>query len=287
MSITLSVGVEQRGIAQQFIESEAIGPCHDAHILEGDGRFGLILDLLEFFFGYTILLQTAAYATYPYFFKNVPYDPVKDFAPITLAVSSPDIVVVHPAVAVKSVADLIALAKAKPGELNYVSSATGGSTHVAAELFKSMAGVNMVHVPYRGAAPAIVALVANEIQLLFDNSMSAIGHLRGGRVKALGIAARARLPAIADVPTLDESGSPGFEASIAHAVMVVNAVPKPTVAVLNRAVNAAVNDAEYKAAVTEFGVTLIGGTPEHLMKFLASERAKFADIIRKRNVKVN
>ena len=145
----------------------------------------------------------------------------------------------------------------------------------------------MTHVPYRGAAPAIVALVANEIQVLFDNSMSAIGHLRGGRVKALGLAAKARLPAIPDVPTLDESGSPGFEANISHAVMVVNAVPKATVAALNRAMNTAINDADYRAAVGEFGVTLAGGTPEQLMKFLASEREKFADIIKKRNVKVN
>ena len=115
--------------------------------------------------------------------------------------------------------------------------------------------------------------------------MTAIGHIRGGRVKALGLAAKTRLPAIPDVPTLDESGAPGFEAGISHGIMVMNAVPKPIVATLNKAINTAVADADYKSTVAEFGVTLVGGTPEQFTKFLMAERAKFADIIKKQNIK--
>lgn len=237
--------------------------------------------------GHTILFTShPVFAVNPILYDKLPFNP-DDFQPVALVSQAPHVLLANLSLPATRLPDLIALARSKPRAINYGSGGQGTSLHLSGELLNHLHKIELVHVPYRGAAPAIVALVANEIQLLFDNSMSAIGHLRGGRVKALGIAARARLPAIADVPTLDESGSPGFEASIAHAVMVVNAVPKPTVAVLNRAVNAAVNDAEYKAAVTEFGVTLIGGTPEYLTKFLASERAKFADIIKKRNVKVN
>ncbi len=147
--------------------------------------------------------------------------------------------------------------------------------------------IELVHVPYRGSAPAAIALIANEIQVLFDNSMTAVGHVRGARVKALGIAAKTRLSAIPDVPTLDESGAPGFEAGNSHGVLVLNSVPKPTVAALNKAINAAVSDAEYKSAVAGLGVNLVGGTPEYFAQFLAAERKKYAELIKQLGIKAN
>ena len=130
-------------------------------------------------------------------------------------------------------------------------------------------------------------LIRNEIQLLFDNSMTAIGHLRGSRVKALGIAAKSRLAAIPDVPTLDESGAPGFEAGISHGVLVLTAVPKPVVATLNRAINTAISDADYRSAMTELGAALVGGPPEQFAKFIAAERVKYSELIKKQGIKAN
>ena len=185
------------------------------------------------------------------------------------------------------VSDLIALAKTKPRAINFGSGGPGTSLHLAGALLTFTAKIELMHIPYRGAAPAVVALISNEIQLLFDNSMTAIGHVRGGRVKALGIAAKARLAAIPDVPTLDESGAPGFEAGISHGVLVLTAVPKPTVAALNRAINTALSDSEYKSAMAELGVSLVGGTPEQFANFIAAERRKFSELIQKQGIKAN
>ena len=129
--------------------------------------------------------------------------------------------------------------------------------------------------------------MSNEIQVLFDNSMTAIGHVRGGRVKPLGVAAKTRLAALPDVPTLGESGAPGVETGISHGVLVLSAVPMPVVATLNRAINAAISDPEYQAAMTELGAALIGGPPEVFAKFIAAERVKFAELIKKQGIKAN
>src|SRR4051812_16130180 len=138
--------------------------------------------------GYTLLFNGSSFWMLPFLQRNVPYDPVKDFAPITLATSSPLMLVVHPALPVKSVKELIALAKAKPGELNYSSSSAGTPQHIAAELFKSMAGVNVVRVPYKGAGPAIVALVAGEVQMTFSSAGAAVPRIKSGRLRALAVA---------------------------------------------------------------------------------------------------
>ncbi|HTE14892.1 MAG TPA: tripartite tricarboxylate transporter substrate-binding protein [Burkholderiales bacterium] len=237
--------------------------------------------------GHTIFFSShPVFAVNPVLYEKLPFNP-NDFQPVTLISQASHVLLATPSLPATKVSDLIALAKTKPRAINFGSGGPGTSLHLAGELLNYTAKIELVHIPYRGAAPAVVALISNEIQLLFDNSMTAIGHVRGGRVKALGIAAKARLVAIPEVPTLDESGAPGFEASISHGVLVLTAVPKPTVGVLNRAINTAISDPEYKTAMAELGVSLVGGTPEQFAKFLIAERAKYSELIRKQNIKAN
>lgn len=237
--------------------------------------------------GHTILFTPhPVFAVNPILYDKLPFNP-GEFQPVAQVSQASHVLLANLSLPATRVSDLIALAKSKPRSINFGSGGPGTSLHLAGELLNYQYKIELVHVPYRGSAPAAVALIANEIQILFDNSMTAIGHIRGGRVKALGIAARARLPAIPDVPTLDESGAPGFEAGISHGVLVTSAVPKNIVAALNRAINTAVADAEYRSAVAEFGVTLVGGTPDQFAKFLATERAKYADLIKKQGVRAN
>ncbi len=237
--------------------------------------------------GHTIFFSShPVFAVNPVLYEKLPFNPA-DFQPVTLVSQASHVLLATPSLPAAKISDLIALAKTKPRAINFGSGGPGTSLHLAGELLNYTAKIELVHIPYRGAAPAVVALIGNEIQLLFDNSMTAIGHVRGGRVKALGIAAKSRLAAIPDVPTLDESGAPGFEAGISHGVLVLAAVPKPTVAALNRAINSAISEPEYKSAMGEFGVTLMGGTPEQFANFIAAERTKYAELIKKQGIKAN
>lgn len=237
--------------------------------------------------GHTIFFTShPVFAVNPVLYEKLPFNP-NDFQPVVLVSHASHVLLANLSLPATRVSDLIALAKTKPRAINFGSGGQGTSLHLSGELLNYLYKIELVHVPYRGSAPATVGLISNEIQLLFDNSITAIGHVRGGRVKALGIAAKMRLSAIPEVPTLDESGAPGFETGISHGVLVLNAVPKPTVAALNRAINTAISDADYKAAMAELGVTLVGGTAEQFAKFLAAERTKFADLIKKQGIKVN
>ena len=237
--------------------------------------------------GHTIFFSShPVFAVNPVLYEKLPFNP-HEFQPVALVSQASHVLLATPSLPAAKVSDLIALARTKPRAINFGSGGSGTSLHLAGELLNFTAKIELVHIPYRGAAPAVVALISNEIQLLFDNSMTAIAHVRGGRVKALGIAAKVRLAAIPDVPTLDESGAPGFETGIAHGVLVLTAVPKPTVAALNRAINTAVSDPEYKSAMAELGVSLVGGTPEQFAAFIAAERRKFSELIQKQGIKAN
>lgn len=237
--------------------------------------------------GHTIFFSShPVFAVNPVLYEKLPFNP-HEFQPVALVSQASHVLLATPSLPAAKVSDLIALARTKPRAINFGSGGSGTSLHLAGELLNFTAKIELVHIPYRGAAPAVVALISNEIQLLFDNSMTAIAHVRGGRVKALGIAAKVRLAAIPDVPTLDESGAPGFETGISHGVLVLTAVPKPTVAALNRAINTAVSDPEYKSAMAELGVSLVGGTPEQFAAFIAAERRKFSELIQKQGIKAN
>ena len=237
--------------------------------------------------GHTIFFSShPVFAVNPVLYDKLPFNP-NDFQPVARVSQASHVLLATPSLPATRVSDLITLAKSKPRSINFGSGGPGTSLHLAGELLNYTAKIELTHIPYRGAAPAIVAMIGNEIQLLFDNTTTAIGHLRGGRVKALGIAAKTRLAVLPDLPTLDESGAPGFEAGISHGVLVLKAVPKPTVATLNRAINTAVSDADYKTVMTELGASLIGGTGEQFAAFIAAEREKYTDLIKKQGIKAN
>ena len=237
--------------------------------------------------GHTIFFSShPVFAVNPILYEKLPFNP-NDFQPVAQVSQASHVLLANLTLPATRVSDLIALARTKPRSLNFGSGGQGTSLHLSGELLNYLYKIELVHVPYRGSGPAIVALVSNEIQVLFDNSMTAIGHVRGGRVKPLGVAAKTRLAALPDVPTLGESGAPGVETGISHGVLVLSAVPMPVVATLNRAINAAISDPEYQAAMTELGAALIGGRPEVFAKFIAAERVKFAELIKKQGIKAN
>jgi tripartite-type tricarboxylate transporter receptor subunit TctC len=222
----------------------------------------------------------------PLLYERLPFNP-DQLTPIALMSQTPHILLVNTALPAASVAELVRLAKTRPGTVNFGSGGAGTSLHLAGELLQSMAGITLVHVPYRGSGPAMTALIGNEIQLLFDASMTAIGHIRGGRVRGIAIASLARLPAVPDLPTFNESGLPGFEVGVGHGMLAQAATPAARIATLNRAVNTALADPEYRKQMADLGVVLVGGTPEQFRAYLASERSKWGELIQKRGIKVD
>ena len=235
--------------------------------------------------GYTLILYGNPMWLLPLFRKNVPYDPVKDFAPITLAVSSPDIVVVHPAVAVKSINDLIALAKAKPGELNYVSSATGGSTHVAAELFKSMAKVNLVRVTYRGVGAAVTALMGAQGQVMFAAPAAVLPHIKSGRLRAIAVTSAEPSALAPGLPTVASAGIPGYESIIIFGAFAPAKLPAALVAKLHQDMVRALNKSEIKEKFFNAGMEVVGSTPAALAVKVNAEMASLRKVIQETGIR--
>jgi tripartite-type tricarboxylate transporter receptor subunit TctC len=237
--------------------------------------------------GYTLLFAShPIIAINPLLYEKLPFNP-DNLVPVALVSQTPHILLITPGLQVGKLAELVSYAKARPGALNYGSGGAGTSIHLAAELLQNTAGISITHIPYRGAAPAFTALVGNEIQLLFDSSTTAIGHLRGGRVRGLAIASLARLPVVPDLPTFGEGGVAGFEAGVGHGMLVRGATPAARVAALNLAINNALTDPDYRKQMAELGVMLVGGTPEYFRAYLASERRKWGELIQKRGIKVD
>jgi tripartite-type tricarboxylate transporter receptor subunit TctC len=220
--------------------------------------------------GYTLLFNGSSFWMLPFLQKNVPYDPIRDFAPITLATSAPLLLVVHPGVPAKSVQELIALARAKPGELNYSSSSIGTPQHIAAELFKSMTGVNVVRVPYKGAGPAIVALVAGEVQMTFSSAGAAIPHIKPGRLRALGVAAAQPSVLAPGLPTVASAGLPGFEAGSMWGFFAPANTSRQLITRLRDEIVAVLNKPDVKGRLMASTTEVVGSTPE---KFAAEIKA--------------
>ena len=236
--------------------------------------------------GYTLLFAAhPVLAVNPLLYQKLPFDPDRDFRPIVLLSKMPHVLLASPALPATTVRELIALAKARPGSLNYGSGGAGTSIHLAGELLADTAGVDIRHVPYRGGAPAVTALIGGEIQLLFDATATAIGHIRGGRVRAIAIASGNRSQVLPDVPTFAEDGVRGMKSVIAHAILVPAKTSASMTTTLNRAINETLHDPDYMRQMTDFGADLIGGSPADLQTFLAAERTKWAELIRKRDIK--
>lgn len=238
--------------------------------------------------GYTtVLALTAQLAINPALYRKLPYDPVRDFEPITLLGSGPYLLVVHPSLPVKSVKELIALARAKPGQLSYASSGNGSGGHLAAELLKNMAKIDMLHVPYKGGGAAMADLFAGQVQVLFAPPASSAQHVQSGRLRALGITATKRRDALPDVPTIAEAGVPGYESSVWYAILAPRGTPRELVTRLNGEIVRAVKSPDYHKLLVSKAIDPVAGTPDELAGFIKSEIAKWAQVVKDAKVHVD
>src|SRR5882724_1173948 len=227
-----------------------------------------------------LLGNNSILATNAALYSHLGYDPVKDFAPVALVAIQPNILVVHPSVPARSVTELIAYAKAHPGQLNYASTGAGVAAHLSAELFKAMAGVDMVHVPYKGAQPALTDVIAGQCQLMFATSASVIPYVKAGRLRALAVTTSSRSPSLPDLPTISEAGVPGFESITWHGVVVPSATPSSTVERLNRAINAALREKDLSERLAGLGAEVSPGTPQDFAAYIAREIPKWAKVVK-------
>jgi tripartite-type tricarboxylate transporter receptor subunit TctC len=236
--------------------------------------------------GHTLLLVGSSFSTNPSIRKDMPYDPLRDLAPITLSSNAPNILVVNPALPVRSVNDLIQLARAKPGQLNYGSSATGGSTHLAGELFDLMARTKMVHIPYKGAAPALIDVMAGQIQLSFASMPSAMAHIRSGKLRAIAVTSAKRSSLVPDLPTISEEGLAGFETGSWQGEFAPRATPQAIIRLLNREIVSIVRTPEIRKALAHEGGEPVGNSPEEFAAWLRADIAKWAKVVKAANIKV-
>ena len=238
--------------------------------------------------GYTILMGTVAtHALNPLILKTKPYDPEKDFAPISLLVVVPNVLVVNPELPAKTVEELLALLKAKPDEYAYASSGNGTPLHLSGELFKTMAGVNMQHIPYKGAGPALNDVIGNQVPIMFDNLPSSSSHIKAGTLRALAVTTAERAPSFPDVPTVAEAGIPGYETYTWNALFAPANTPEPVVARLNEAANKALADPAVVERMKEFSATIVGSTPQELAAHVKAELAKWTPVVRDANIQMD
>ncbi|MGI2033648.1 Bug family tripartite tricarboxylate transporter substrate binding protein [Rhizobium panacihumi] len=237
--------------------------------------------------GYTILMGTVAtHALNPLILKTKPYDPEKDFSPVSLLVVVPNVLVVNPQLPVNSVQELVDLLKKEPDKYSYASSGNGTPLHLSGELFKSMTGTTMQHVPYKGAGPALNDLIGNQISIMFDNLPSSSGHIKGKTLKALGVTTKERAPSFPDVPTVAET-VPGYETYTWNALFAPAGTPPEVVAKLNEAANTALKDPKVVERMKEFSATIVGSTPEDLGKHVTAELAKWGPVVKNANIQMD
>ena len=238
--------------------------------------------------GYTLLMATVStHAINPGLYSKLPYDHIKDFAPVILVARVPNVLEVNPAVPVNSVSDLIKLAKEKPGQINFASSGSGTSIHLSGELFKTMAGVNMVHVPYRGSAPALVDLVSGQVQVMFDNLPSSLPQINAGKLRAIAVTSAQRSPALPNIPTIAESGLPGFEATSWFGIIAPAGTPPEIIAKLNAELDQWLQSPAGKELLLTQGALPAGGTPEQFAAYIKDETEKWAKVIKVSGAKVD
>lgn len=235
--------------------------------------------------GHVLVLNGITHAIAPGLYPRLPYDAATDFTAVSLVGWAPLMLVVHPSIPATSVAELIAHAKARPGRLSYASTGNGTSIHLATEMFLRGAGLDILHVPYRGSAQAITGLVANEVQLMIEAVPSAWPHAREGRLRALAVTSLERWPALPDLPTVAESGLPGFEAGIWWGVLGPANLPAPVLAELNTGVNASLQEPETRQTLDRLGIQPIGTTPEAFEQRIRRDMDRFATLIREAGIR--
>ena len=241
--------------------------------------------------GYTLLMGTVGtHAINPGLYPKMPYDHIKDFAPVVLVAGVPNVLVVNPNVPVKSVAELVTLARDKPGTINFASSGSGTSIHLSGELFKSLTGTQITHVPYKGSSPALTDLIGGQVQIMFDNLPSALPHIRGGKLRAIALTSSKRAPALPELPTIAESGIPslaGFEASSWFGIFAPAGTPRDIVTKINSEANKALQSAEMKEKLLAQGAEAVGNTPDYFVDYIRAETAKWAKVVKDSGAKVD
>ena len=236
--------------------------------------------------GHTIVLgYIANLGIGPSLYAKLPFDPVRDFAPVTLLAVAPNILVAHPSVPVKNVRELVAYAKANPQKVNYASAAVASLGHLAGELLNSSAGIQMQHVPYKGSGQAVIDLLAGQVQIMVSGMSSVMPHIKGGKLRPLAVTGAQRSPATPEVPTIAEAGYPGFEASAWYSVMAPAGTPKPVVSRLNGEILRALKMPEVKDRLENVGFELVGSSPEACGAYIKSEIAKWAKVVKASGVK--
>ena len=238
--------------------------------------------------GYTLMQATIAHNAAYAMYSNLTYDPAKDLQPVVLLGESQGVLVVHPSLPAKSVKEFIALAKARPGELNYGSAGAGTAIHMAAELFKWVAQVDLTHIAYKGSAPAMIELMGGQVDLHVDQVMSAISYVRSGKVRALAVTSRAkRSPQLPDTPTFDEAGVSGFEASGFTGLVAPAGTPPEVISKLNAAIHRVLAQPAIRDFMTGLGSDVVPGTPEELGNYIRSDLARWTGVVKKSGIKLD
>ena len=235
--------------------------------------------------GYTVLLTTTTHSTNPSLILKLPYDAVKDFAMVSLLVSQPNLLCVHPSLAAKTVNELVNLAKAKPNTLNFASGGSGSSPHLSGELFKIITSTQITHIPYKGTGPAAIDLASGQAQMMFAGPLVLESYVRSGRVRALAVADLHRLPALPEVQTMAESGIAGVESGTWYGVLAPAAVPRSVVAILNRTLVQVIRSPDVEARLIKQGVGIIASSPEEFHRYMIAEIAKWAKVIKQSNIR--
>jgi tripartite-type tricarboxylate transporter receptor subunit TctC len=237
--------------------------------------------------GYTIVMGLPVTITVaPALYRKLPYDPISDLAPVGLAGTSAYVLSVHPSLPVKSVTELIKLARANPGQIQYAAGTSGAGNHLAAELFKSMTRTNMLYVPYKGGGPALIGIMSGEAQVIFGSMLTTIPHVRSGKLRALGVTSASRAIALPDLPTIAESGVPGYEVPVWFGIFVPKKTPPDIIAILNREIVKLMADPNAKASLAHQGFEAQSSTPERLGSMIRTEAVKWARVVSESGAKV-
>ena len=237
--------------------------------------------------GHTLVLATIAHNGASSMYKGLKYDPATDLVPVALIAESAGVLIVHPSVPAKTVPEFLALAKAQPGKLNYASAGNGSALHMAAELFKHLSGTDLVHVPYKGSAPAMADLLGGQVQLMFENIATAHPHIKAGKVRALGVTSRVRNPSLPEVPTIAESGVPGYASEPWYTVSAPKGVPAEVMNKLNADINAALKSPDLAQRWESLGVTPLGGSLQDALRRNAAETERWQRVIQAARIQVD
>jgi len=236
--------------------------------------------------GTTLIIHTIPFVANAHLYERMPYDPLADFAPVSLVCSSPAVLIVHPSVPAHSVAELLQLARSKPGALNYSAAGAGTNPHIAGELFNMLGNVDIVAVQYKGGGPALVAVLGGEVGITFQNISEAVPHVNAGRLRALGVTGARRSAALPEVPTIAESGVPGYEFTTWHGVLAPKGTPGEIVVLLNEKLKAVLRSPELSARFAQMGLDVIASSPDEFSAHLKKEFEKWGRVIRERHMRV-